>query len=1053
MPLPPPSAASPAPLRAVPVAALIAGALLTMAVAAGGACMMIDAHVRGAAQERGEAIVGVVAQFAGQQGGAAELSAALSVLQGDPLVDAAWILALDPQGELQVVASTQGAAGAADPVLEPAWRGPLRAAVGGPPTRFVLPTALGDQLGVGLPLQLAGAAGRPGAVLVRVNPQPLLRGVSVPMSLFLSASALMHVVLLIGLWRVIDGRLLRRLRRIAAQVQGWMGAHDLSGPPLGADHPDALGQLGLDLDQLRARFTAAHRAAQVARDDATASHAELSATLAAIPDELIEVSVDGVILAHRLPPGSRRAPLAVGRSVGEVLPAEAAQALRLLVTRAVAEGVAAGAPLSLPGPPGTRWMEPAAARRAGGAGPAAVVLLRDVTARLVGEAELHASEHRFRELFELSPVGIALADPATRAILSMNRAMERIIAPARPKVAEDLLVGVPSETILEMQAALRDAGRYGPIDLVVRPMGGRPVHLIASGVRVAEPSGRVVVWSMVQDVGERRAYEQQLNASKSALEDANRRLTRVNAELESTTLQLAVAYEQARKLTAHAEAASRAKSAFLARMSHEIRTPLNPIVGAGELLRGRAQDDEQRQLSDKVVKHGLKLLRLLSDVLLYAELQSDGAEPTRTVCRAAPIAEAALTRWGGPAREKGLVLRLVTEGAGQVELRTEPGLLGQALDQLLDNAIKFTPQGAVTLRLRAARGRVRFEVEDTGPGVNPDDLQRIFSAFEQADGGLTRMHGGAGLGLALCEEIARVLQGSVSGARAPSGGALFAVDLPESEGSSAPMLQLRRAAVVDPGAFGRAQLSMLLESWRCEVLLLSSLDEARAALEQEPHGGPLDVVFVAAEQAPEVVEPLVRLVGRLPGRPTLLMVGGPAPAPWQALPWVNRPVTPAGLYDRVAEALSARRPPPVSEAPSAPLRAATPTLLLVEDNIVNQQLAVMLLERFGYVVEVASDGAEALERLRAGRFALVLMDCMMPVMDGYACTGALRRGEAGRHNASLPVIAVTANAMKGDAQRCLDAGMDDYIAKPVRAEALRERVERWLGQRSDKAQV
>ncbi|MFM2248627.1 MAG: hypothetical protein RL071_4702 [Pseudomonadota bacterium] len=1053
MPSSPPPAPTHAPLRTAPLAPLLIGAALTVALAVAGACGLLEAQVRGAAQARADALVGVVGQYAGQQGGAAELSAALSVLQGDPLVDGAWIFALDGQGELQLVASTAGAAASPDG-LDPAWRGPLREAVGGPPARIVLPDGEGGRLGVGQPLRLAGAAGRPGVVVVRVDPQPLLRGASPLLVLYFGGMGALHLALLVGAWRLIDARLLGRLRRIAGQVQAWTRAADLSGPSIGADRADALGQLGLDLDQLRARFIAAQVAAQAAHAEAAGAHAELDATVSAIPDEFIEVDAEGVILAHRLPPGAGGAPLPAGRSLAAALPAEAARALRALVTRALAEGAATAAPLSLPGLMGARWMEPAAAARLDGTGQArVVVLLRDVSARLIGEQELHASEHRFRELFELSPVGIALSDPSTRAILRMNRAMERIIAPAQPKVADELLVGVPSEILGQVRADLRDAGRYGPVDLVVRPTPGRAVHVIASGVRVVEPSGRVVVWSMVQDVGERRAYELQLTASKTALEDANRRLTRVNNELESTTVQLAVAYEQARMLTARAESASRAKSAFLARMSHELRTPLNPIVGAGELLRGFAQSDEQRQLSDKVVSHGLKLLRLLSDVLLYAELQSDGHELPLKVCRAAPLADAAVGRWAAAAREKGLALSVITEGAGQAELRTEPGLLGQALDQLLDNAIKFTPAGEVTLRLRLGRGRVRFEVEDTGPGVHPDDLQRIFSAFEQADGGMNRLHQGAGLGLALCEEIARALRGSVSGARAPGGGALFALELPESEASSAPTLQLRRAAVIDGGAFGRAQLSMLLESWRCEVLLLGSLDEARVAWASEAAGGPLDVVFIAAELAPEVIRSLVELAGRLPGRPTLVMVGGPAPTPWQALPWVNRPVTPAGLYDRVAEALSARRPYPVAEAPSAPVRAETPTLLLVEDNIVNQQLAVMLLERLGYVVEVASDGAEALERLRAGRFALVLMDCMMPVMDGYACTGALRRGEAGVHNADLPVVAVTANAMKGDEQRCLDAGMDDYIAKPVRAEALRERVERWLGKRSSRARV
>ena len=848
-----------------------------------------------------------------------------------------------------------------------------------------------------------------------------------------------------AIWLVLERRVLRPLLALHRFTEAWSEAGEDAGLRADLGSPDELGRLSASLDTLIASLRAS-RAQAVGAAEATAqANAQVAAAAIAMSDSLLIIDENDRVVEklgdkdRTFPAGGAPLPAAAGEL--------AVEPLQRLLARGRAEGRAVGAALPVARDGRPRWLEPSVAR----VGADRVLLaLRDVSDRVSREHDHAASEQRFRELFELSPAGIALTEPSTGAILRVNRALERLLAPAVPARSDDIFVGGDPADLQQIRAQLAAQGSYGPTTLTLRP-AGRELPVLATGVRVIEPSGRIVVWSIVQDLRERRDFEGRLLESKAAVERANARLVQTNHELESTTTQLAVAYEQARKLTDIAQSASRAKSAFLAAMSHEIRTPLNGVVGMGQLLEDGLTDPTDRRLARRVVEGGLQLQRLLSDVLLYAQLEGGQIAPGLREVGLRAVLEPAVEPWRAAAEAKGVALQLSLRCPLTQTLRTEPELLGRALDLLLSNAVKFTEQGQIDVVAQVDGGRLQIQIDDTGPGVRAEDLPRLFSPFEQVDGSTTRRHGGVGLGLALCRLLVSTLDGEIGVGQAEGGGARFYLRLPLFESPSQPMLKLRRALVVDEGAFGRAQLAVLLESWGASVQLCGQVGDALScaaadALAQDP----VQVVFLSSELSTELLLALIPELQALRPPPALLLVGAPAPAPFAGLPWVPRPVTPAGLYDRVMDALSAGQPAP-PPAPAGPVSAPAPELgrlLLVEDNVVNQQLAVILLERMGHPVDVAEDGAAALRAMRANHYTLVLMDCMMPVMDGYEATAAVRRGEAGEHSRAVPIIAVTANAMRGDDQRCYEAGMDDYLAKPVRFEALRAAVERWNGRRS-----
>ena len=519
-----------------------------------------------------------------------------------------------------------------------------------------------------------------------------------------------------------------------------------------------------------------------------------------------------------------------------------------------------------------------------------------------------------------------------------------------------------------------------------------------------------------------------------------------------------------------AEAAVMAKGEFLATMSHEIRTPLNGIVPMLDLLMHSRMPPDQMELVRTAFTSSHQMLRIVDDILDYSKLEADKLELETTGFNLREVLESIITLMERPAEAKGLRLLLNIEQGVRLPVRGDPVRLRQVVSNLISNAVKFTERGSVTLnvkRLResAAQHQLRFEVRDTGIGIGQDAQERLFQAFSQADASTTRLYGGTGLGLAICQRIVTLMGGSIGVESEPGQGSTFWFEIPllkvqgDMPAREADLTGARVLLVTADGRL-RQRLAMLLPNWGMRLTTAENTHDALERLRQaNAQGEPWTYSVVLGDlgtihgTALSLARNLERTA--LYGKVRLLYLRGDdttpvdLPAGAQA---VSRGTPDADLRAALSGEdlgnnipLAARH---TSSAGSDMTQQATPRLLLVEDNPVNLMVAQRLLQVIGMDCETAGNGQVALEKLQATNYDMVLMDCQMPVLDGYAATRRWREHEqASGAPQRLPIIAMTANAMAGDRQKCLDAGMDDYLAKPVTRGELERCINRWRGVR------
>lgn len=536
--------------------------------------------------------------------------------------------------------------------------------------------------------------------------------------------------------------------------------------------------------------------------------------------------------------------------------------------------------------------------------------------------------------------------------------------------------------------------------------------------------------------------------------DQLRRTTERQGQLEQQLLQAKQA----------AEAAVLAKGEFLATMSHEIRTPLNGILPMLELIARGPLGEDQRQMLATASASSQQLLRIVDDILDYSRLEAQALELEITSFNLRELLDGVVQLMQRAADSKGLVLGLQLDPSVRLPVRGDPVRLRQVLSNLLANAIKFTARGQVQLRVQrlgegAAQHQLRFEITDTGIGIDQALQARLFQSFSQADASTTRIYGGTGLGLAICKRIIDLMQGRIGVQSTPGQGATFWFEIPllKVPGDLPAMARAPAALLLfSADASLQARVERVAAHHGLQVQPLPQLDTLVERLRAVPRPG---------QQAPAWL--LVDARARRNGEVTLqraLAERGEDDALrvlWlqdEALPPHPRQhQLPAHFDDAALHALLAV---PVAHARPAALlanaedgqpAAALPPLhlrvLLVEDNTVNRMVAEQLLRVFQCEVRNASDGEQALLALREGGVDVVLMDCQMPVLDGYAATRQWRAEEAESGRPRLPIIAMTANAMAGDRERCLQAGMDDYLSKPIARATLHALLKRW-GQRS-----
>jgi PAS domain S-box-containing protein len=574
------------------------------------------------------------------------------------------------------------------------------------------------------------------------------------------------------------------------------------------------------------------------------------------------------------------------------------------------------------------------------------------------------------------------------------------------------------------------------------------------GRAVAGRDGRILsLDGVIWDVTERKSAEEQLGRYVLQLEQSKERIEQQAGMLSLQARELAVARDRALE-------GARAKSEFLAMMSHEIRTPMNGVIGMTELLLAGGLKPEERQLAEMIQSSGEALLAILNDVLDFSKIEAGRLELESIEFELALVVEDAVELFAERASAKGLELVLRFHPDLPARVCGDPGRVRQVLLNLIGNAVKFTERGRVVVAVQPYESdqsgtRIAFRVIDTGIGIPRKLQRRLFHSFSQADASTTRRFGGTGLGLAISRRLVELMGGAIEVESEPERGSTFWFVLLFERSSGRVERDVRlegvRALVALPDPEAQGALVDLLGA---EGLLARGVEEAQLAAslaEARREGRAPAVLLLDAAHSSDTLAalpadaPPVVLLAPLGRR-----VDSAARASGKVRAQLTRPTRRRNLRRALFQTLGLElEPAPAvpnrgarqgSEA-AAPVRSAR--VLVVEDNAVNRKLTTALLERFGHRSEVASNGREAVEALARSSYDLVIMDCQMPEMDGFEATRRIREQERG--GARTPILAMTANALEGDRERCLAAGMDDYVTKPIRPAKLEEAVARLLG--------
>ena len=658
--------------------------------------------------------------------------------------------------------------------------------------------------------------------------------------------------------------------------------------------------------------------------------------------------------------------------------------------------------------------------------------------RRQAERELKNSEERYRDLFENASDLIQSAAP-DGSFIYVNRAWLETLGYSEEEVRNLSLLDIIHPDSLahcmEMFKRVLSGEKLDHLEAMFVTKDGRTILVEGNSSCNFKDGKPVATRSIFRDITERKQFEAELAQARD------------------------VALESARL-----------KAEFLANMSHEIRTPMNAIIGMTGLLLDTRLTGEQREFADTVRTSAEALLTLMNDVLDFSKIEAGKLTFETMDFDLRNAVEAAVDLLAEAAQAKGVELFSVVNSDVPTQLRGDPGRLRQVLVNLLSNAVKFTEKGEVIVRVTCERETdggvlLRFSVSDSGIGIPEEAQTRIFEAFHQADGSTTRRYGGTGLGLAISKQLVEMLDGHIGVESSPGKGSTFWFTAAfgkqpqdEAQGETrVATLEGMRVLVVDDNATNRKLVHHQITSWGMRNGSAADGQEALALLRREVAAGDPYRVVILDMQMPEMDGlTLARAIKSDPqiAATRLLMMTSLGRRDDEVIReagvelCLTKPVKQSQLFDclvtltgeYVMEPL-AQDTKPASVSTRALPRLSAPRILIAEDNIINQRVALRQLERLGYAADAVANGLEVLDALDRIPYDIVLMDCQMPEMDGYQATYEIRKREGEyRHT---KIIAMTANALGGDRERCIAAGMDDYISKPVKQEILAEAIERW----------